>query len=131
MHKRHKRALSDSISDLEFSSLLCFSEKAWDGLEKPVGRLEGHSFAECCQACSDLGDNCGLIHSHRGLKTCTPAKELGPFYFKLASQFFYPQIDCVAVDHQIRNKNTADGSIPCPGEIGVYLFDEIKPCGEI
>ena len=31
-------------------------------------------------------------------------------------------------DHKIRDKNEADGSIPCPGEIGVYLFDKIQPC---
>ena len=56
------------------SSLPCFSETAWDGLEKPVGTLEGQSFAQCWQKCSDLGENCGLFHSHRGLQTCTPAK---------------------------------------------------------
>ena len=56
------------------SSLPCFSETAWDGLEKPVGTLEGQSFAQCSQKCSDLGENCGLFHSNRGLQTCTPAK---------------------------------------------------------
>ena len=96
-----------------------------------MGTITTENFVECGEKCSQLGENCGLIHYHRGLKTCTPAKEHGPFYFKLASQFFYPQIDCVAEDHHIRNKNTADGSIPCPGEIGVYLFDKIKPCGEL
>ena len=50
-------------------------------------------------------------------------------YFELHVQFLSPQIDCVADDHQIRNRNEADGSIPCPGEIGVYLFDKINPCG--
>ena len=52
----------------------CSSVTAWDGLEKPVGTLEGQSFAQCSQKCSDLGENCGLFHSHRGLQTCTPAK---------------------------------------------------------
>ena len=40
----------------------------------------------------------------------------------------FPQVDCVHQDHQIRSKTQADGSIPCPGEIGVFLFDKIKPC---
>ena len=52
----------------------CSSVTAWDGLEKPVGTLEGQSFAQCSQKCSDLGENCGLFHSNRGLQTCTPAK---------------------------------------------------------
>ena len=55
-------------------SLLCFSEEAWEGLEKPVGTLTGHTFLQCWQKCSELGGNCALIRSNPGLQTCTPAK---------------------------------------------------------
>ena len=41
---------------------------------------------------------------------------------------YQTQTGCLRQHLQVRKKTEADGSIPCPGEIGVYLSDKIKPC---
>ena len=42
----------------------------------------------------------------------------------------YQQIDCIASDHQVRDKRESEGNSPCTdqGEIGIYVFNEIKYC---
>ena len=74
LYYRRMRLMSLSLGPEIPLSLLCFSEEAWEGLEKPVGTLTGHTFLQCWQKCSELGGNCALIRSNPGLQTCTPAK---------------------------------------------------------
>ena len=74
LYYRRMRLVSLNLRPEIPPSLLCFSEEAWEGLEKPVGTLTGHTFLQCWQKCSELGGNCALIRSNPGLKTCTPAK---------------------------------------------------------
>ena len=112
-----------------FISLI--SRTAWDSLEKPVKTFSSEHIQKCGNLCTGIPGDCDTFHYDHWHQLCSTAK-VGISSPLLNSDLsaLYQQVGCIASDHQVRDKRESEGDNPCTaqGEIGVYVFNEIKYC---
>ena len=107
------------------------SKTAWDGLQKPLTTFSSDHILKCGNLCTGIPGECDTFHYDFWHQQCSTAKVGIPSPLLLTDlSVLYQQIDCIASDHQVRDKRESEGDSPCTdqGEIGIYVFNEIKYC---
>ena len=112
-----------------FISLI--SRTVWDVLRKPVKTFSSEHIQKCGNLCTGIPGDCDTFHYDHWHQLCSTAKVGIPSpLLPTDLSVLYQQVGCIASDHQVRDKRESEGDNPCtaPGEIGVYVFNEIKYC---
>ena len=97
-------------------SISLFSRTAWEGLKKPVKTFSSDHILKCSGLCTGIPGDCDTFHYDFWHQLCSLANIAG----------------CISSDHQLRDKRESEGDNPCTaqGEIGVWLYKEVKYCEE-
>ena len=113
-----------------FHCISMSSLTAWDGLQKPVKTFSTDHIMKCSGLCTAIPGECDTFHYDFWHQLCSPAKVGTTSLLHIELSVLYQQIGCIAQDHQLRDKRESEGDNPCTaqGEIGIWLFNEIKYC---
>ena len=107
------------------------SRKAWEGLEKPVKTFSTDHILKCSGLCTGIPGKCDTFHYDFWHQLCSTAK-VGTTFPLLDTELavLYHQIACIVSVHEVRDKTESEGDDPCTaqGEIGVWIFNEVKYC---
>ena len=104
----------NSNLDTFIISISLISRTAWEGLKKPVKTFSSDHILKCSGLCTGIPGDCDTFHYDFWHQLCSLANIAG----------------WISSDHQLRDKRESEGDNPCTaqGEIGVWLYNEVKYC---